>query len=224
MCSRRLYYALALIALTANATFAQPDPTTDTPVPDAAAPADTAPTDDAGTLPPVVVTPPEEQTPVEADVDLGDDPVPFDLPGIYPSLSDVQFEDFGSALRSNRSVFDDPRHVSVIGPQDLRERNARNMVEAIEREVGVMVQRTGAGQASPFIRGLTGPQTLILVDGIRMNNSTFRFGPNQYFALIDPGMIERIEVVRGPQSVLWGSDAIGGVLHATRIGAIRLVR
>ena len=87
------------------------------------------------------------------------------------------------------------------------------MIEALEREVGVMMQRTGAGQASPFVRGLTGPQVLILVDGVRMNNSTFRYGPNQYFATIDPGTIERIEVVRGPQSVLWGSDAIGGVIN-----------
>jgi len=54
---------------------------------------------------------------------------------------------------------------------------------------------------------------LILVNGVRLNNSTFRFGPNQYLATIDPSSIDRIEVVRGPGSVLYGSDALGGVIN-----------
>ncbi|MEX0819820.1 MAG: TonB-dependent receptor, partial [Pirellulaceae bacterium] len=78
---------------------------------------------------------------------------------------------------------------------------------------------TGNGQLSPFIRGLTGQQVLILVDGIRLNNSVLRAGPNQYAATIDPGMIERIEVVRGAQSVLWGSDALGGAINIVTRGA-----
>ena len=76
-----------------------------------------------------------------------------------------------------------------------------------------MMQRTATGQASPFIRGLTGQQVLVLVDGVRLNNAFFRRGPNQYFNTIDPGLIEQMEVVRGQGSVLWGSDAIGGVVN-----------
>ena len=164
------------------------------------------------TLPEIVVQPESEPSadPAAASPDRSD---PYDLPLSYPSLSQLEFEGLGSALRSTRSIFDSPRATSIIDSKSLDERQPRNMVEAVEREVGVLIQRTGAGQASPFIRGLTGPQTLILIDGIRLNNSTFRFGPNQYFATIDPGIIERIEVVRGPQSVLWGSDAIGGVIN-----------
>jgi len=182
------------------------------------------------TMPEVLVQPPE-RPPAEPPAEPSPPPQPpsqapgnaYDLPVSYPSLSQLEFGGLSSGLRSTRSVFDTPRAVSIVDPIQLAERQARTMVEALEREVGVLMQRTGAGQASPFVRGLTGPQTLILIDGIRLNNSTFRFGPNQYFATIDPGMIERVEVVRGPQSVLWGSDAIGGVINVvTRSADTRL--
>ena len=124
---------------------------------------------------------------------------------------------YGSQLdggsRSPQSIFNDPTHRSVINLRQLSERSPVDMFDAIQREVGVMVQRTQRGAAAPFIRGLTGQQVLILVDGIRLNNATFRSGPNQYFNTIDPGMVGRIEVLRGPQAVLYGADAIGGAIN-----------
>ena len=78
---------------------------------------------------------------------------------------------------------------------------------------GVFVQKTNHGGGSPFVRGLTGNQVLLMVDGIRLSNSTFRYGPNQYLATVAPHSIERIEVVRGSGSTLYGSDAIGGVVN-----------
>ncbi len=79
---------------------------------------------------------------------------------------------------------------------------------------GVMIQKTSNAQGSPYIRGWTGFRTLMLLDGIRLNNSVFRDGPNQYWNLVDPMAIDRMEVVRGPSSVLYGSDAIGGTVNA----------
>ena len=76
---------------------------------------------------------------------------------------------------------------------------------------GVWMQKTNHGGGSPFIRGLTGYYTLILTDGIRFNNSTFRSGPNQYLVTIDQSTLQRMEVLRGQGSVQYGSDAIGGV-------------
>lgn len=122
-------------------------------------------------------------------------------------------DQFDGGSRTPLSVFDDPAHRTVVDLQQLTERAPSEMFDAIQREVGVMVQRTQRGAAAPFIRGLTGQQVLILIDGIRLNNATFRAGPNQYFNTIDPGMVERIEIVRGPQAVLYGSDAIGGVIN-----------
>ncbi|MBN2295636.1 MAG: TonB-dependent receptor plug domain-containing protein, partial [Pirellulales bacterium] len=174
------------------------------------------------TLPEVLVRPERESVVEESATDIVSTPSPtgpYDLPVSYPNLKQLQFDSLNSITRSRTSIFDDAPLTTIIRPEDLRERQPRDMIEAVEGEVGILMQRTGAGQVSPFIRGLTGPQTLILVDGIRMNNSTFRFGPNQYFATIDPGMIERIEIVRGPQSVLWGADAIGGVINVVTRGA-----
>jgi len=163
-------------------------------------------------LPPVVVEPDEPPLGF-SDGDFG--PIAEDSTGVGA----FEFGGLDSALRSGRSLFDDPRHVTIVDAEQLLSRQPVDMIDALERETGVLLQRTGAGQVSPFLRGLTGPQTLLLVDGVRLTNSTFRFGPNQNFGSIDPAMIERIEIVRGPQSVLWGSDAIGGVINVVTRGA-----
>ncbi|MCO6454441.1 MAG: TonB-dependent receptor, partial [Pirellulaceae bacterium] len=144
----------------------------------------------------------------------------------FPSLSDqilggnaLDTGGLNSILRGEQSLFDIAPLATIVDRQVLDERMSANMFRALQNEVGVLLQQTGNGQLSPFIRGLTGQQILILVDGIRLNNSVLRSGPNQYAATIDPGMIERIEVVRGTQSVLWGSDAIGGAINIVTRGA-----
>jgi outer membrane receptor protein involved in Fe transport len=76
------------------------------------------------------------------------------------------------------------------------------------------VQKTNHGGGAPFLRGLTGNQTLLMLDGIRVNTAIFRFGPNQYANLIDAYTLQRIEIVKGSGSVQYGSDALGGVMHA----------
>jgi outer membrane receptor protein involved in Fe transport len=74
------------------------------------------------------------------------------------------------------------------------------------------MQETNLGGGSAFIRGLTGNQIVIVVDGVRLNDATTRFGPNQILNTIDPYIIDSVEIIRGPASVLYGSDAIGGVI------------
>ena len=143
----------------------------------------------------------------------------------YPSLSSLEFgssDGFGSStgiLRSPTSLFDSAAAGSITTRDRLNEKQSADMFSALQQEVGVLMQSTAAGQASPFVRGVTGQQVLILMDGIRLNNSIFRFGPNQYFNTIDSGMVDHIEVVRGQGSVLWGSDAIGGAINVVTRGA-----
>ncbi|MBN2492690.1 MAG: TonB-dependent receptor [Planctomycetes bacterium] len=124
-----------------------------------------------------------------------------------------------TATRTEKDPFAVPAIVELLDRDDLRDRRVvRTLPEALEEIPGVMVQKTSYGQGSPYLRGFTGFRTLMLIDGIRVNNSVFRDGPNQYFNTVDPFSIDRLEVVKGPGSVLYGSDAIGGTVHALTRG------
>jgi hemoglobin/transferrin/lactoferrin receptor protein len=124
-----------------------------------------------------------------------------------------------TATSRDAEIFDVPYAAhGVERERFLLQRQARTLVDALGETPGVMIQRTSYGQASPFLRGFTGFRTLTLIDGIRLNNAVFREGPNQYFATIDPLTIDRLDVVLGPSSVLYGSDAIGGTVNAITRG------
>jgi hemoglobin/transferrin/lactoferrin receptor protein len=84
---------------------------------------------------------------------------------------------------------------------------------ALTGAAGVMVQQSTYGQASPFLRGLTGYHVLNLIDGVRFNNSTFRSGPNQYIAFVDPSQMQKLEAMLGPSSSQFGSDSMGGTIQ-----------
>ena len=109
------------------------------------------------------------------------------------------------------------RASTVVRRRDIEERLPRSAPDALRYEPGVYVQQTAHSQGSPYVRGVTGQQTIMMFDGIRLNNSTFRQGPNQYFFTIDSRTIQRLEVVRGAASTQYGSDAMGGALLATPI-------
>ena len=124
-----------------------------------------------------------------------------------------------TATRSRKHTSEVPNTIHVLAAADLRTRRLpRTLPEALKETPGVMVQKTSHGQGSPYIRGFTGFRTLFLIDGIRLNNSVFREGPNQYWNTVDPMMIDRLDVVKGPGSVLYGSDAIGGTVNAITQG------
>lgn len=118
-----------------------------------------------------------------------------------------------TASRRAQDPFDAPRAIDVLTRQDLDRGLHRSMPQALRQLPSTMIQETAPGQGSPFLRGFTGYYNLLLIDGIRVNNSTFRAGPNQYWATIDPLGIDRIEVLRGPASTLYGSDAVGGTVQ-----------
>lgn len=132
--------------------------------------------------------------------------------------ADVDLEDLlnttvVSASRHPQRIIESPRSISVITADHLRERNYRTVPEALAELAGVFLQETNYGGGAPTIRGLIGNRVLILIDGVRLNSSTCRLGPNQYLNTIDINQVERIELVRGTRSVLYGSDALGGLIN-----------
>lgn len=130
----------------------------------------------------------------------------------YPVVAD---ETVVTATRRKTDPFKVPYTTDVLDGDDLRERvQPRSLPEALKGIAGVSAQKTAQGQGSPYFRGLTGYHTLFMIDGVRLNNATFRSGPNQYWNTVDPLALEKIEVVKGPSSVLYGSDAVGGTLNA----------
>ncbi|MSP93600.1 MAG: TonB-dependent receptor [Myxococcales bacterium] len=115
--------------------------------------------------------------------------------------------------RQEQKLLEADRSLHRVDRERLTVQQPQGMAEAVQEAAGVHVQQTNRGAGSLYLRGLVGPQNLLLVDGIRFSNSTFRTGPNQYLSLLDPVQTERVEVLLGPGSVLYGSDAVGGVLQ-----------
>lgn len=103
---------------------------------------------------------------------------------------------------------------SYFDSRFLEENTRRNLPDALNLVPGVLAQKTTYGHGSPFIRGQTGRANLLLVDGVRLNNSVWRGGPVQYWNTVDALAIDRVELIKSQGSVPFGSDAIGGTLTA----------
>ena len=117
-----------------------------------------------------------------------------------------------TATRAEKDPFRTPNAITVLNLKELERTSAEHGSNLLRDSVGVIAQETTVGQGSPMLRSLTGYQTLVQVDWVRLNNSTFRSGPNQYTATIAPEMLERGEVLLGSSSMLYGSGAMGGVV------------
>ena len=113
------------------------------------------------------------------------------------------------------------RSVSIVTAADIEFRQQRFVYDALQSLPGIQVTRSGSlgALASVSVRGLDSDQTLVVQDGIVLNNPA-SFGNSFNFANFDTSDIERIEVIRGAQSTLYGSDAIGGIINiVTKDGA-----
>jgi len=119
-----------------------------------------------------------------------------------------------SAGRFETQGINTPDAIRILRTDQAVKTLLRSSPEALALTPGVFVQKTSWGGGSPFIRGLTGNQTLLMIDGIRLSNSTMRYGPNQYFNTIDVFSLSGIEVLRSNGSVQYGSDALGGTIQA----------
>jgi hemoglobin/transferrin/lactoferrin receptor protein len=136
------------------------------------------------------------------------------LAQINDSLSTKQLNEVVvTSTRGKKTIIQTPALIYAISQNEIKTSQSRTTPELLMNQMGVFVQKTTHGAGSPFVRGLTGNQTLLLIDDIRLNNSTFRYGPNQYLNTIDAFTLDRAEVLLGSGSVQYGSDALGGTIQ-----------
>jgi outer membrane receptor for ferrienterochelin and colicins len=119
-----------------------------------------------------------------------------------------------TASATEQSVKDAPASISVITEEDLQRRPVNNLKDVLKDVPGVQLTNEGDNRKGVSLRGLDSSYTLILVDGKRVNSRNVVFRHNDFdLNWIPVDAIERIEVVRGPMSSLYGSDALGGVVN-----------
>ncbi len=118
-----------------------------------------------------------------------------------------------TATGRKESVFAISTPVTVVTSKQIEERLPENPVDLIRDQPGVDVNGVGPNQMRPIIRGQRGLRVLFMENGLRMNNSRRQSDFGEIPGLIDLDSVETVEVVRGPSSVLYGTDAIGGVLN-----------
>jgi hemoglobin/transferrin/lactoferrin receptor protein len=103
--------------------------------------------------------------------------------------------------------------IDIITAKAIAGINAQNTGDLLINTGNIFVQKSQQGGSSPVIRGFEASRVLLVVDGIRMNNAVYRAGHLQNVITVDQNMLERVEVLYGPASTLYGSDALGGVIH-----------
>lgn len=105
------------------------------------------------------------------------------------------------------------QQIQIMKTEDLQQLQAQSTAEVLSNMGNVFVQKSQMGGGSPVIRGFEASRILLVVDGVRMNNLIYRAGHLQNAITMDNNSLERVEVLFGPSSTIYGSDALGGVVH-----------
>jgi len=118
-----------------------------------------------------------------------------------------------SANKVEEKYTDLPVRIDIIPVRQIQFANPQSTAELMQQNGTVFVQQSQLGGGSVVIRGMESNRVMMVIDGVRMNNAIYRAGHLQNIITIDPNILSRVEVVHGPGSVIYGSDAIGGVMH-----------
>ena len=120
-------------------------------------------------------------------------------------------------VTSETGLIADARNVSqainVIDQKEILDRATEVVAQVADEEPGVNLQRTAPSLSAVFVRGLTGRNVAVYVDGVRYTTSAQRGGVGTFFSLIEPSALETVEILRGPNSSQYGSDVLGGVVN-----------
>jgi len=103
--------------------------------------------------------------------------------------------------------------IDVIAKENIVKMAPQTSADLLANMAGIRVQKSQFGGGSPVLRGMEANKILLVVDGVRMNNAIYRTGHLQNSITVSPNILDRVEVIFGPSSVIYGSDALGGVIH-----------
>lgn len=115
--------------------------------------------------------------------------------------------------RRDEVAEDIPYEVQNVTRQQIALTNSQTSADILRDHANVFVQKSQMGGGSPIIRGFEANRVLLVLDGVRMNNAIYRNGHLQNSISVDASILERAEVIYGPGSLIYGSDALGGVVH-----------
>jgi len=134
-------------------------------------------------------------------------------PNAEPATPSFFAETTVTATGSKRDIFEIATPVTVIRAETIEQKSPQNAAELLREQPGVDINGVGPNQGRPVIRGQRGLRVLFLENGLRLNNPRRQTDFGEVTGLVDLNSVATIEVVRGPASVLYGTDAIGGVLN-----------
>jgi len=118
-----------------------------------------------------------------------------------------------SASKGKESRSRIAEQVAIVSREEIKKLAPQTTADLLANLPGVKVQKTQFGGGSPVLRGMEANRILLVIDGVRMNNAIYRTGHLQNSITVSPNIIDRTEVIFGPSSVIYGSDALGGVIH-----------
>ncbi len=118
-----------------------------------------------------------------------------------------------SVTRSKQKKNRIAEHIEVINFRDIKKISPQSSADLLAKTPSIKVQKSQSGGGSPVLRGMEANRVLLVVDGVRMNNAIYRKGHLQNGITVSPSILDRVEVFFGPSAVVYGSDALGGVIH-----------
>ena len=124
-------------------------------------------------------------------------------------LDEVVLSVFKRDAKINRVA----ERVAVLTSKEIEKLSPQTSADLLAAIPGVKIQKSQMGGGSPVIRGMESNRVMLVVDGVRMNNAIYRKGHLQNAITVAPNQLDKTEIVFGPSSVIYGSDALGGVIH-----------
>ncbi len=125
------------------------------------------------------------------------------------SLQEVEV----SANRISEKKYTNAQQIHILEKDDIQTIQAQSTADLMQNSGNLFVQKSQQGGGSPVIRGFEASRVLLVIDGVRMNNLIYRAGHLQNIITTDNNAFEKTEVIYGPSSTIYGSDALGGVIH-----------